>query len=361
MAFILHGEGLWCLKTVHHHHRHNCSSHSPKNDQMYHNNNKTKFEYRPLINESKSADKNGAKNLWNTSLPNVKRGSIEHHETVCTSRSPGHSRSNSLSRYGYGHSSNGNDMIRRNSHTTAPLSTSAASIKIKEMIDSENKDCHDIELNDEQLLITSVDDTICVRGCVSNGSAICPRHHYVHRDSSEHTPITSSDSEDMHDHHHHHNHHHHHHQHRHSLANHLHSNHSRHSHDFSTKNINIQAAVIHVIGDFVQSIGVFISAIIIKNYVSWTLTFKLNHKSFQCGFCEINLSFIVVIHLQPNAKIADPVCTFIFSIIVMMTTCTIMKDSIGILLEAVPNSINTERLRNDLRCIDGVKYVVNPK
>lgn len=34
------------------------------------------------------------------------------------------------------------------------------------------------------------------------------------------------------------------------------------------QNINIRAAVIHVIGDFIQSIGVFIAAIVIKFYVS---------------------------------------------------------------------------------------------
>lgn len=34
------------------------------------------------------------------------------------------------------------------------------------------------------------------------------------------------------------------------------------------QNINIRAAVIHVIGDFIQSIGVFIAAIVIKIYVS---------------------------------------------------------------------------------------------
>lgn len=62
---------------------------------------------------------------------------------------------------------------------------------------------------------------------------------------------------------------------------------------------------------------------------------------------------------QPNMKIADPMCTFVFSIIVMMTTCTIMKESIGIILESVPNSVNTERLTKDLRCIDGVRSVHN--
>jgi len=32
----------------------------------------------------------------------------------------------------------------------------------------------------------------------------------------------------------------------------------------SSKNINVQAAIIHVIGDFVQSVGVLLAAILIK-------------------------------------------------------------------------------------------------
>lgn len=36
----------------------------------------------------------------------------------------------------------------------------------------------------------------------------------------------------------------------------------------SAQNINIQAAAIHVIGDFIQSVGVFIAAVIIYYYVS---------------------------------------------------------------------------------------------
>lgn len=262
MALILHGEGLCCFKPVHHNHRHNCNSHSPKHDQTYHNNNKTKFEYRPLIDET--TEKRGA-NLW-SSIPvsnsTSKRTQADRRDSICSSRSPNHSRSNSLSRsyaFANGHSSSGSDMIRRSSHTSASLSTPAG-IKIKEIIDLPSNDCIDIDLTDEKLPINCSDEVIGARGCVSNGSVICPIHHYVHRDSSEHTPITSSDSEDLHDHHQ---------SHRHGFVNHLHCNHSRHSHDFSSKNINIQAAVIHVIGDFIQSIGVFISAIIIKNYVSF--------------------------------------------------------------------------------------------
>lgn len=39
--------------------------------------------------------------------------------------------------------------------------------------------------------------------------------------------------------------------------------------EFSKRNINIQAAVIHVLGDFIQSIGVFVAALVIKIHVSW--------------------------------------------------------------------------------------------
>lgn len=225
MALILHGEGFCCFKNVRHHHRHNCHSHSPKHDQTYHNNNKMTFEYRPLIEDV--TDKRGANNLLSSMLK-TDRSSLEH--------------------------SSGSDMIRRSSHT---LTT--GSNKIKEIIDLQNNDCHNIEINDEELPIVCSDSVISgVHGCISNGSAICSIHHYIHRDSSEHTPITSSDSEDLHDHHHHH---------RHALVDHLHGN---HSHDLSPKNINMQAAVIHVIGDFIQSIGVFLSAVIIKYYVRFT-------------------------------------------------------------------------------------------
>lgn len=36
----------------------------------------------------------------------------------------------------------------------------------------------------------------------------------------------------------------------------------------SAENINVQAAFLHVLGDFIQSIGVIIAAVIIKIYVS---------------------------------------------------------------------------------------------
>lgn len=63
-----------------------------------------------------------------------------------------------------------------------------------------------------------------------------------------------------------------------------------------TENINVRAAFIHVVGDVLQSIGVFCAAIII--------------------------------YFVPTWQLADPVCTFIFSIIVLWTTITILKDAV---------------------------------
>lgn len=36
---------------------------------------------------------------------------------------------------------------------------------------------------------------------------------------------------------------------------------------------------------------------------------------------------------QPKYKLADPICTFIFSIIVLFTTVTVLKDIIVVFME----------------------------
>jgi len=66
--------------------------------------------------------------------------------------------------------------------------------------------------------------------------------------------------------------------------------------------MNIKAAVIHIIGDLVQSIGVLIAGIIIK---------FANHES---------------------AHLADPICTLIFLIIILFTTIRVVLDIIKILM-----------------------------
>lgn len=85
------------------------------------------------------------------------------------------------------------------------------------------------------------------------------------------------------------------------------TNHSHENTSKSSKNINVQAAIIHVIGDFVQSIGVLFAAILIK--------------------------------IKPECKLADPICTFIFSILVLITTITILYDIVRVLMEGKCNQI----------------------
>ncbi len=74
-----------------------------------------------------------------------------------------------------------------------------------------------------------------------------------------------------------------------------------HSHD----DINLRAAFIHVIGDLIQSVGVLIASGLI-----W---------------------------YRPQWRIADPICTFLFSILVLGTTLYIFRDILRILMEGKPD------------------------
>merc|ERR1712129_285268 len=105
------------------------------------------------------------------------------------------------------------------------------------------------------------------------------------------------------------------------MGEHEHADSDGHSHDSS--NINLRAAAIHVIGDFIQSVGVLIAALII--------------------------------YFKPEYKIADPICTFIFSTLVMATTVPIIKDIFYVLMEALPPHINYDDIINDLCAINNVK------
>ena len=74
------------------------------------------------------------------------------------------------------------------------------------------------------------------------------------------------------------------------------------------QNMNVRAAIIHILGDMIQSAGVVTAAIII--------------------------------YVKPEWKIADPITTFIFTILVICTTLPIFMDCIVVLMEATPSEIN---------------------
>ncbi|XP_066504862.1 proton-coupled zinc antiporter SLC30A2-like [Hoplias malabaricus] len=102
----------------------------------------------------------------------------------------------------------------------------------------------------------------------------------------------------------------------------LHQSPVSHSHCHSHSNTSVRAAFIHVVGDFLQSLGVLIAA--------------------------------TVIYVWPDWKILDPVCTFLFSIFVLATTTTILKDIFRILMEGTPNDIDFDSVRDALLSVNGV-------
>lgn len=93
------------------------------------------------------------------------------------------------------------------------------------------------------------------------------------------------------------------------------------------RNINVRAAFIHVVGDFLQSLGVLIAAL--------------------------------VIHFEPSYAIVDPICTFIFSVIVLITTINIIRDATNVLMEGIPDGINFSEVREKLQELPGVIRVHN--
>lgn len=87
----------------------------------------------------------------------------------------------------------------------------------------------------------------------------------------------------------------------------------------------VRAAFIHALGDLLQSIGVLIAAYIVR--------------------------------FKPDYKLADPICTYIFAVLVIFTTFRIIRDTIVIVLEGVPRHLDTQRIKEDLLKLEEVHSV----
>ena len=88
-----------------------------------------------------------------------------------------------------------------------------------------------------------------------------------------------------------------------------------HSHDHShekDENLNVSAAYCHAISDMLMSIGVICAA--------------------------------TIIYFKPDWQIADPMCTFFFSVLVVVTVFPISKRCIHILMEGTPPIIDLNEL-----------------
>eukprot|EP00879_Flechtneria_rotunda_P017746 GHRR01018604.1.p1 GENE.GHRR01018604.1~~GHRR01018604.1.p1 ORF type:complete len:200 (+),score=53.98 GHRR01018604.1:768-1367(+) len=99
--------------------------------------------------------------------------------------------------------------------------------------------------------------------------------------------------------------------HQHSHASHVHSGSGHgHSHD-DAGSLNLHSAVLHVIGDLLQSVGVAIAG----------------------GLIWLNQD-------DPRWALADPICTFVFSVVVLLTTKSVLRDIIHVLMERTPQNIS---------------------
>ena len=65
----------------------------------------------------------------------------------------------------------------------------------------------------------------------------------------------------------------------------------------------------------------------------------------------------IIIKCRPDWQIADPICTFLFSLLVMITTIPIFKECVEIIMEATPDEIDTIELYNQILKLKSVDEI----
>ncbi|XP_050765665.1 proton-coupled zinc antiporter SLC30A2 [Gymnogyps californianus] len=90
-------------------------------------------------------------------------------------------------------------------------------------------------------------------------------------------------------------------------------------------NASVRAAFVHVVGDLLQSVGVLIAS--------------------------------YIIFFKPEYKYVDPICTFLFSALVLGTTLTILRDVVLVLMEGTPKGMDFNAVRETLLAVAGVEAV----
>jgi zinc transporter 2 len=90
-------------------------------------------------------------------------------------------------------------------------------------------------------------------------------------------------------------------------------------------NVNLRAATIHVLGDLIQTVGVVCAAALI-----W---------------------------YNPNWWYLDPICTYLFSVLVVFTTLPILKETTMVLMEGTPVGVKPQEVADTLCQVPGVREV----
>jgi zinc transporter 2 len=99
-------------------------------------------------------------------------------------------------------------------------------------------------------------------------------------------------------------------------------------HEQPKNNINVNAAYAHAVGDLLQSLGVMLAGGVI-----WWFP---NNRYVQ---------------------LADPIATLLFSILVLFSTNDVLRTSLNLLMEGVPNGIDPIAIKEELESIDQVVAV----
>ncbi|NXE30915.1 ZNT3 protein, partial [Ardeotis kori] len=88
---------------------------------------------------------------------------------------------------------------------------------------------------------------------------------------------------------------------------------------------SVRAAFVHVVGDLLQSVGVLVAA--------------------------------TIIYFKPQCKVADPISTLFFSVFVLGSTFTILRDVFRVLMEGAPRGVEFGAVKEVLLGVSGVKGV----
>ncbi|XP_061206112.1 probable proton-coupled zinc antiporter SLC30A3 isoform X1 [Neopsephotus bourkii] len=124
---------------------------------------------------------------------------------------------------------------------------------------------------------------------------------------------------------------------------------------------SVRAAFVHVVGDLLQSISVLVAATIIYFKVP-----RLDLPLLPVGTAPSAPHLGAQLwprasprprSLQPQCKIADPISTLFFSVFVLGSTFTILRDVFRVLMEGTPRDLEFDAVKEMLLAVNGVKGV----
>ena len=65
----------------------------------------------------------------------------------------------------------------------------------------------------------------------------------------------------------------------------------------------------------------------------------------------------IIMNFKPTWTIADPICTYLFSVIICCTSIPVFKDCMKVIMEGTPDDVDMEELETELSNLPGVEEV----